>query len=311
MNESTADVFAQALRSSAPPARGDKATTNAATSYACTGGFLVCLDVPDATEFGIDYEVFRTGPKFQGVKFVPKGVHFVVFRSREHEHGIRQGFFLNVEYDGQVLVREWSAEKEELGPPRPGLNIEHLTDAVHSFQLDRGLGPYPKQHYKTWQRLSCYITHSVLKRCGIELGTLILPGDAAELPSSNATPENVVAPYFADAPRTVRFTPLARRGVHKMTTQERTAYLFDKRYGSRYSNDLVYIQICVSHSFRLTSSKMLEELLETSFEHKWTELLGEFQLAFVVFLQLSSLAALEQWKQVRACAGHLTLCNPE
>lgn len=46
---------------------------------------------------------------------------------------------------------------------------------------------------------------------------------------------------------------------------------------------------------------MLEELLVHDFGGCWQELLGEFQLAFVVFLQLSSLAALEQWKQVRLC----------
>lgn len=46
-------------------------------------------------------------------------------------------------------------------------------------------------------------------------------------------------------------------------------------------------------------SAMLEELIASSFGGSWRELLGEFQLAFVLFLQLSSLAALEQWKQVR------------
>jgi A1 cistron-splicing factor AAR2 len=86
----------------------------------------VCLDVPQMTEFGVDYEVFRTGPKFQGVKFLPLGVHLVVFRAKEQEHGIRQGFFLRVERHAQVLVREWSADKEELAPPRPGLNLEAL-----------------------------------------------------------------------------------------------------------------------------------------------------------------------------------------
>lgn len=43
---------------------------------------------------------------------------------------------------------------------------------------------------------------------------------------------------------------------------------------------------------------MLEELIATKFDGDWRELLGELQLAFVLFLQLSSLAALEQWKQV-------------
>lgn len=128
-----ADVFARALRgANTSPAAATHPTTNRinrdaiGSSSSAIGGFLVCLDVPQFTEFGVDYEVFRTGPKFQGVKFLPLGIHFVVFRSREQEHGIRQGFFVHIERHSQVIVREWSAEKEELGPPRAGLNVEHL-----------------------------------------------------------------------------------------------------------------------------------------------------------------------------------------
>ncbi|TMW59483.1 hypothetical protein Poli38472_004552 [Pythium oligandrum] len=272
---STADIFKQALGNGTkqPPA------STAPASGGHVGGFLVCLDVPEATEFGIDYEVFRTGPKFQGVKFVPLGVHFVVFRSREQEHGIRQGFFVNIERHGQVVVREWSAEKEELGPPRPGLNVEHLERAVLSFQLDSGLGPYPKQHAKVWQRLSKYISTSVLQRCGVDLGSLILPGDVED--AQTAAEDGGVIPFFPDLPRTIRFTRLMRRNTAEMTVQERTAYHFDK-------------------------SAMVLELLSSVYQQDWKELLGELQLAFIAFLQLSSLTAMEQWKQML-----LMLCSCE
>lgn len=36
-------------------------------------------------------------------------------------------------------------------------------DAVLSFQLDSGLGAYPKQHHKVWTRLTKYISASVLQ----------------------------------------------------------------------------------------------------------------------------------------------------
>ncbi|KAG7391085.1 a1-alpha2 repression [Phytophthora pseudosyringae] len=235
------------------------------------GGFLVCLDVPSATELGVDYEVFRTGPKFQGVKFLPLGIHFVLFRSREQEHGIRQGFFVNVERHAQVIVREWSLEKEELGPPRPGLNVENLERAVLSFQLDSGLGPYPKEHLKTWRRLSNFISASVLQRCGVEFGGILLPGDAVEDAATSSKTQDGVIPYFPDLPRTVRFTVLQKTRTD-LSPEARTAYHFDR-------------------------SERLEELIETEFSGDWKELVGELQLSFLVFLQLSSLAALGQWKQ--------------
>ncbi|KAI9991085.1 hypothetical protein PInf_018706 [Phytophthora infestans] len=259
------------------------------SSSSAIGGFLVCLDVPAATEFGVDYEVFRTGPEFQGVKFLPLGIHFVLYRSRDQEHGIRQGFFVNVERNAQVIVREWSLEKEELGLPRLGLNVENLERAVLSFQLDSGLGSYPKQHLKTWHRLSSYISASVLQRCGVEFGAILLPGDAVDDAATLFKTQDGVTPYFPDLPRTVGFTALQKTRTD-LLAEARTGYHFDR-------------------------SERLVELIEIEFGGDWKELMGELQLSFLVFLQLSSLAALEQWKQFialmcsceRALSSHVPL----
>ena len=43
------------------------------------GGVLVLLDVPERTEFGIDYNCWNVGPKFKGVKMIPPGLHFVYY----------------------------------------------------------------------------------------------------------------------------------------------------------------------------------------------------------------------------------------
>lgn len=125
-SESAAALFARVLHGEQQRDGDAGAASTVDPSSGAIGGFLVCLDVPPMTEFGVDYEVFRTGDKFQGVKFVPLGVHLVVFRSKDQEHGIRQGFFVHVDRHAQVIVREWSAEKEELGLPRSGLNLETL-----------------------------------------------------------------------------------------------------------------------------------------------------------------------------------------
>ncbi|CAH0487762.1 unnamed protein product [Peronospora farinosa] len=280
LNVSTANLFSRVLHDTT-----EHKTSNESVSSPSIGGFLVCLGVPIATEFGIDYEVFRTGLKFQGVKFLPLGIHFVLFRSREQEHGIRQGFFINIERHLQVVVREWSMEKEELGPPRPGLDMETLEHAVLSFQLDSGLGPYPKQHLKTWQRLSSFISASVLQQCGVEFGAIILPGDAVEDASISSKVQAGIVPFFPDLPRTVQFTSLQKTRTD-LSGAARTAYHFDR-------------------------SERLEELIETQFGGDWKRLIGELQLSLLVFLQLSSLAALEQWKQFIAllCSCERTLAS--
>ncbi|CAH0517424.1 unnamed protein product [Peronospora belbahrii] len=283
-NISTADLFSRVLGDAEYKTLNHSSVDNRSDStFTSIGGFLVCLNVPPATEFGVDYEVFRTGPKFQGVKFLPLGIHFVLFRSRDQEHGIRQGFFINIERHAQVIVREWSMEKEELGLPRPGLNMENLERAVLSFQLDSGLGPYPKRHLQTWQRLSSFISTSVLQQCGVDFGAILLPGDAVEDASILSEVQAGIVPYFPDLPRTVRFTALQKTRTD-LSGPARTAYHFDQ-------------------------SEKLEDLIETEFGGDWKRLIGELQLSFLVFLQLSSLAALEQWKQFIAllCSCERTL----
>ena len=44
------------------------------------GAFLMFLDVPPRTEFGIDYNSWNVGEKFKGVKMIPPGAHFVHYR---------------------------------------------------------------------------------------------------------------------------------------------------------------------------------------------------------------------------------------
>ena len=44
------------------------------------GGVLLLLDVPERTEFGIDYNSWVVGPKFKGVKMIPPGFHFIFYR---------------------------------------------------------------------------------------------------------------------------------------------------------------------------------------------------------------------------------------
>ena len=51
-----------------------------AKSLFAEGAALVLLDVPERTEFGIDYNCWTVGPKFKGVKMIPPGFHFVFYR---------------------------------------------------------------------------------------------------------------------------------------------------------------------------------------------------------------------------------------
>ena len=57
------------------------------------GGFVIVLDFPEGSEFGIDLNTWTTGPNFKGVKMIPPGVHFVYYSLTGRETGPRTGFF--------------------------------------------------------------------------------------------------------------------------------------------------------------------------------------------------------------------------
>ena len=47
------------------------------------GAILLLLNMPEGSEFGIDYNSWTVGPKFRGVKMIPPGIHYIYYRYRE------------------------------------------------------------------------------------------------------------------------------------------------------------------------------------------------------------------------------------
>ena len=110
------------------------------------GAFLFLLDVPIGTEVGIDFNSWKTGEKFKGIKMIPPGIHFIYYRqlvifflnlcvifcfiveflkwdfyfyvisssvSKEGSVAPRTGFFHNFSKK-EVVVRRWNPEMEDI-----------------------------------------------------------------------------------------------------------------------------------------------------------------------------------------------------
>ncbi|KAG7383782.1 a1-alpha2 repression [Phytophthora pseudosyringae] len=74
--------------------QGRPKASSSGVSGADVGSVIVCLDILTAPEFGEDYRVFPTGPKFQGATFLLLGLHQALLRSREQKYGFWQDFFV-------------------------------------------------------------------------------------------------------------------------------------------------------------------------------------------------------------------------
>eukprot|EP01116_Phalansterium_solitarium_P010923 TRINITY_DN26519_c0_g1_i1.p1 TRINITY_DN26519_c0_g1~~TRINITY_DN26519_c0_g1_i1.p1 ORF type:complete len:307 (+),score=74.75 TRINITY_DN26519_c0_g1_i1:126-1046(+) len=240
-------------------------------------GSILCLDVPEGTEFGIDYQVWEVGPKFKGVKLMPPGIHFCYYSGRgklSPSGAPRIGFFVDV-HPGEVFVRRWSPATEDFLElsEMDKAEVERFIEGVRKFEFDQFLGPYPTQTLQQWTKLSNFITPlvlEVLEPVGKKISSVydkIDPKEAPFLPPDlNAESNAKHRPFFSDV----------GRGAPKgLTPQEVTRFHLDKsslidRVSERYKGDA-------------------------------RGLLGELQFAFVCFVMGQSFDAFEQWKQLVRC----------
>lgn len=253
---------------------------------------VVCLDFPQGREFGTDLRTYAVGPLFRGMKLIPPGLHLVIFGSELD----RSGAFVRLG-PGEVCVFKWDAATELPTFQVPDEERERVSAAVHRMELDAGLGPYELHTAAEWHELACHVDESVLQRAGVPCGTVVVPGSADDEAAQKPAVAGALRPYFDGLPRVASYTqvdPCQQRAGGEQGT------------GGRRGAELT--------QFLLDRSEWLGQLLRDEYggggggdaaeEAAGRALVGELQLAFLLFLQLSSLAALEQWKAL----VHLLCC---
>lgn len=137
-----------------------------------TNGTVLCLDVPERVEFGIDLRSYTVGPRFRGVKMVPPGgLHLITFGSDIDQSGI----FVRIR-PAMTCALRWDASMETLRLVDNAEQLKRLTLSVQSMEHDAFLGPYPLNTEPQWRALSDCVSEKVLRRAGIPVGTLVMPG---------------------------------------------------------------------------------------------------------------------------------------
>ena len=280
------------------------------------GGALLALDVPEGTEFGIDCTVFTVGPKFQGVKMIPPGFHLALVGAAGNE-ATRVAEFLWLERS-DVRVRRWDPATEAF---HPGSGMDEDAEeryrlGVRNHDFDATMGPYPAQSHAQWLRLTSHVTRATTARCGAGAGERLAPGDPdaardadgrplvgsgtgtgpgpgtspnpTPTPTPNPTPTRGVfdvVPYFPGLARQPTFRDVASRAPRGASPSEVSLLGSDPSRRLRRA-----IEMCGGD---------------------WRELVGESQVAFVLFLMLGSMSAFEHWKAVThmVCEATLDACG--
>lgn len=256
------------------------------------GGYYLAVDVPVGCEFGVDTATWRTGEAFAGVKAIPIGLHFITTSTSGDASGMRVGEFIDVDESGRAIVRRWDASLETFasGCGMDEEDAERRARAARETRaFDKNMAFYPKEIEASWNGLSGYITKDVLNRCGVGVGARVVPGDPDE-EARDAAASGVV-PYFDNVQRAPMFTVDAVSRQPKGKTPAEVSAL------------------------NMDPSLRLEHALTCFGGDGWRGLLGEFQLAFVLLMGLSSMAALEQWKKlahvVTFCAESAVFEHPD
>ncbi|KAJ2532243.1 hypothetical protein IWW43_003297 [Coemansia sp. RSA 1935] len=265
-----------------------------------SGACLVILDTPTGIEFGIDLDTWETGPLFKGLKMIPPGIHYIHYSALngEKQPGMRSGFFHNfspreAKTEDLVVVNEEDTERIR----------QNIRD------LDKGLGAYQtgenNQTYTQWQQLTCKITPKLLHE-------VLPPHGCFSSATGSAYEDEEMAAVLKKLKQ--QAPAMAEQGVSAADLQsiidaEPTA---DCASTDRFN----FTPINIRHSFPPHATP--DELRRFSKDKSWLlrsilqsrtceDILGEFQLAFLVILVGQNFCGIEHWKRIL----HLVLGSAE
>lgn len=281
------------------------------------GATMVCLDVPEGTEFGFDYSSWTAGPLFKGVKMIPPGIHFVYYSARNKqadEVGPRTGTFINFEQKS-VVVRKWNPIAEEL--TEDGISADDVQRIQDNLKdLDRFLGPYPYEGYKKWVSLSNFITPELLDKlqplskriCSVtDFVSEVSNTQSRKLGKTSGSTKtsedqdetNVSKERDLQDNKEENAEPTSLKDAESrlpdMKVREESKIQFSKIPKQKYPPGCSPAEMT---KYSIDSSYALESILCSNYKDNEAKILGEIQFAFICFLIGQVLDAFEQWKNL-------------
>lgn len=240
------------------------------------GATLIVLDVPEGTEFGIDYFSWNVGPRFKGVKMVPPGLHFIYYSAVAGggESAARTGLFLFTKCQ-DIFVMKWDPSSEDV--IQVVCNEEELTRYRQGLQdLDSFLGPYPYEHLKKWVSLTSHITKDLLDRlqpvCKKISSATELPQQPPHTRAKPSMCEDTISSFAHDPDSVIRFSEIPKQKFPEGASPAEI---------SKHNMDNSYV---------------LGNMISGMKDRK--EIVGELQFAFVCFLVGQVYDAFEHWKRL-------------
>lgn len=259
------------------------------------------LNLPLQALGGIDLLSFTTTPKFQGIKDIPLGFHFL-FTGSTSSLSVRHGSWINVKSTGHgqtnrppdLFIKKWDAASESLLPETSTAQTLHWRANLGSIWREN-LTPYrqsatdpsssstsaPKAEFESndWRQLTDCISDAMLIRIlGPDPNHWTLTSASSAKVDIDDIPGISAAEGRSLDERELLFLPIDLKQTWRdgATGRERTEAAKDRSW---YLVDLV--------------SKHCE-----SGGGGWEEVLGEVEFCFLMVLTLNNYSCLEQWRRL-------------
>jgi hypothetical protein len=138
------------------------------SSSSSTANTLVVLNFPDNFLLGIDLKYWTSAPcsKFQGVRDIPNGVHYVYYCKSEDCPTERCGFFVFFDHSNPTsCIRKWCSDTEMLVPLGDRGEEERIAEMAllgGDFKPYQATYPTEVELRTKWDKLSNYLSPLVL-----------------------------------------------------------------------------------------------------------------------------------------------------
>ncbi|KAK8795440.1 hypothetical protein WA588_004281, partial [Blastocystis sp. NMH] len=217
---------------------------------------------------GLDYNSWLVGPEFMGFKMINPGFHCLFYSSvnSQHEFSVRTILPIFLE-SKEVHVYSWDAKEEQLVDQKdlPEEEVTRYQRSGSQFVYDKQTAYYPFETIGKWMNMTNHISIKVYKRLmSVSPSSFVL--DPTVTPQYNYTP-------------TVNITQLVKRGDAHSQLASSSSSGPVSRLSQLY----------------LDASDELERLCRQS---SYSEVVGEFQFAFVLFHIGQSYESFLQWKNI-------------
>lgn len=272
------------------------------------------LDLPKGSSLTLDGQtILLQRDDFVGIKGIPinSDFHFVVTRAaacgskEEQKQGnvaaVSVGFVFETHSGHPLsLVRRFDASTEEVSSIEvDGTTATNLCNRIRDIQMEpQRLISYgdifPTERALEWKNLTNYVSHQLLKDRGTQNGSKIIPGsydDDGET-TTYSTKEMQVDSQHSHCDEdgsSVSYPPIPVLDSRKSARHSR--HVGTRRYLASLSpSDRTALFLHSSpHNF------LFESILGHTYRNRWTDILGDVQLSYIIFLHLQCLSSLEHW----------------